>query len=1816
MNRITVGLALVLCSLAPTALISAAEKDNVPILRLNAGGPVSFVTSLAFSPDGKVLYAAGRDKVVHAWVWKEAYAGAGQFVYQPELTWRVPVGPRFEGAINAIAVSDDGRWIAAAGQGNQSDPRVAGLRDDRALLWPGAAMTTDMRLDEGMIYVFDTQTRKAIALREHRGAVVALEFAPHRAGKPPILVSAAEEYSKGDFQGAIRVWNLQQPNKSISALGGLPSPEGRRPGLSVWHTGENPQDVRVAIAWGDNNREKQTGTFRVWDAAQKTWSVRNTNPHALTVAAVPEKNALVTAVAGDIGVWPLPPNNLLGSYQSLGTIDPRSIPLAVAEFKSRPQGNLDRVAFVIGAPAAGNRWDVGLRFVDLNTERLLPDDIKLWSGPLRLVSIATAANGELMAISGNGQNEVLIYRTSDLLAGAQQAKPIQRLRGSGHAQQFVAFAKRGENTGLVLNAKPRSAAGQNALQANDQVFDITARSLSAETQGWKIVTPDRGGWEAVPVERDAGPGLEFQLNGVRQRTLDLQADKEFDGVRVLDAWAVCQATDHCPAPVAAVATETSGLPQLSLYDMQSGQELRRFSGHVESIADMAFSEDGRLLATTSHDHTISVWWLADIADTLLGKHGLIRKLKLSDDEGAIIVDRGLPELPQGSQITGAARRGANGENVPLPFITAWDFYRYVSQLKPGQSAMITIAGRAQPVAIPVEQATDERKPLFSLFFPEGDEPTWIGWHPIGKYDAQGRNAESSLGWHFNTGDPKTPARFASTGEYRRQNYAPGLLEHLIKHGTPPVAEPPTPSMSLEIIAPQDGLVYQDPPNRHLVARTDQLLAQVEIMRSTENATFTADVFPVGNIKSLQWRLGQANAPFHDFALTNDLTWEADLSAAPWETGVREFLVRLETDELPPRVFEIKQQLRFQRPTPTINLNVPKAHTRTPVKKFAFTGEIVDRADDVNATIKITTWNDGQPQTKTIGPKLFALEELKAALKHAVDLTAGANRFEVIATNAHAMSGYEDIETARSVFTVEFVESGPPVIVLSSVDEIDGRSGLKFPTGTVTVETPEVKLTSRIEADAGLESAELVVLRGDKTVMREILAVDSSKIDVANTVKLEPGPQTIRLQATTKGGRTDQFDLVVNYIPPTPYVLLTSPKTRRVSLTSPVAPRVEIEASLLSASGVSLTDQQIDKSATMFVNGTRIEAAPRIETSENNPRRGVLHATIDVERGDNRVELVLINQWGGESRTTLCDVRYKIPPQISEITLKQTQFPNAAAECEVRSPLEMGAPTITLSRNGQTLSNDLYRVEEAADGLGIWRVTAPEIPLVEGKNSLVVLAKNRDGQSERSSNETVVKAPPPVPTVRIISPTTDQAIQTTRVSVAFTVRSGSPLKRVDLISRCPAKGKEERHQLPAEDLPTDKNEFGEYGLVKDFEVTLEPGEMNEISLEATNDGGISAPINPVRLNVLQEPVRVVIDKIDVPTGEGKPLKTLFQAGRNVFDRPAEEGQVQVSGHVEWSSPAAAPSLHKRFVRVSVNGFIRMAQLDLSQVKNGRAEFAVPAVLNREQENRIRIHLPQTAVEMVPPYFADCTKPETRQHLHLVVVGVAKDAEDDGRPADEAQLLNEARGAFQVRDEKNNAFTAHTIHPLVGENATITSIRRQLRKVKREMDRRVLKREPNDVIIFVYKGKEVAGVDTDDFVLATHDNWVSPQSNESAISWKWLNRHFNNMPGAHLVFLESRPGPINAAKEKFPGLHRLTDQGTLGMLRVVQGGIQPGSDLLLAVEQFMVDVVNQGATTVQLGTLHDALGKSIALRAMAFESDVPEDLRSLVLLKQKN
>ena len=79
--------------------------------------------------------------------------------------------------------------------------------------------------------------------------------------------------------------------------------------------------------------------------------------------------------------------------------------------------------------------------------------------------------------------------------------------------------------------------------------------------------------------------------------------------------------------------ERCTLGYLSGWDTETGQEVRRFAGHSDSVTDVAVSPDGRLAVSASDDHTLKVWGLGTGQElrTLAGHSGPVTGVAISPD---------------------------------------------------------------------------------------------------------------------------------------------------------------------------------------------------------------------------------------------------------------------------------------------------------------------------------------------------------------------------------------------------------------------------------------------------------------------------------------------------------------------------------------------------------------------------------------------------------------------------------------------------------------------------------------------------------------------------------------------------------------------------------------------------------------------------------------------------------------------------------------------------------------------------------------------------------------------------------------------------------------------------------------------------------------------------------------------------------------------------------------------------------------------------------------------------------------------------------
>ena len=96
-------IAIFVCILMAAARAAAADG---PVLQLDTGGHMASIRSIAFTPDGRQLVSASDDKTIRVWD-----LASGKTV----RTIRGESAPGDAGKVYAMALSPDGKWLAAGG---------------------------------------------------------------------------------------------------------------------------------------------------------------------------------------------------------------------------------------------------------------------------------------------------------------------------------------------------------------------------------------------------------------------------------------------------------------------------------------------------------------------------------------------------------------------------------------------------------------------------------------------------------------------------------------------------------------------------------------------------------------------------------------------------------------------------------------------------------------------------------------------------------------------------------------------------------------------------------------------------------------------------------------------------------------------------------------------------------------------------------------------------------------------------------------------------------------------------------------------------------------------------------------------------------------------------------------------------------------------------------------------------------------------------------------------------------------------------------------------------------------------------------------------------------------------------------------------------------------------------------------------------------------------------------------------------------------------------------------------------------------------
>ncbi len=1744
---------------------AALPGDREPVLRLEAGGPTAFVTSLAFSPDGETLYAAGFDKVVRAWTYDRA---AKQFALS-RAAYRVPVGPGPEGALNALAVSPDGAWLAAAG--------TAVIRGGSTFRQPGVilpklgGMTDEMWRDQGTIYVFDTKTGAARLLRGHAGPVLALAFAPARNG-PPLLVSCAREAEGNGYAGAARLWDVAAA-RELDRLGGLPDPGARRPGLAIWPAGDG--GPRVALAWPHAD-PREPGDLHLWDAGQpgRKPQAGRAGSYNGAVAFVPGQGRLLTGSTrregGRLQEWEVTAGGGLRPDPRPPAGLPRGWVLqTLALFSSRPGGPADRAAAAVRVAEDGKESDL-LYLFDPAAPGKAVARVALWQDSPYESTVAADRGGRFLAAAGSPGHEIKVFAAEDLLAG--RPRPLQTLASAGATLRYAAPVKKGDRLGLVLGEGPAPAVGQppRAPRAGDLIFDVTGRALGGDVAGWQL--------DAAAAD-PAAARLALTKAG-------------FADPQRVTAYALLAASRDKPA-VLAVAYLDAGDTVLALYDAASGQPVRQFSGHVNPVSWLSFSADGRLLVSAAEDQTVRVWSLAGLDKSL----GQLRGLSFRDPGrggGPVVAlvgsDRFAPE-----NFRNLRDKKVQAGDMFEGFVTPAGLERVastgalleaVARRKPGETVTLRFVGRGD-VPFKVGRHTDEQKPLLSLFVTRGGRPEgrhWLGWSPHGPYDASDRKAEGYVGWHTNTGRAEAPVSFRGGDQYRQEFFRPGVLKHLLAAGDVGGAlgawerEPaPRPVVNARLEA--DGPGRADRQGNLVVRKPRRLAAEVCNI-------------PMAKVAWVKWQRGRDEP--RDFDRADGGEFEADLEKLTWERGAHELRVLVRTREAVPQTYWEPLRLHYLPTPPRVAFDRP-ADRPLQVTDAQFVVEAEVRAGAPGQKVKAVLRHGGR-SVPVAGPRV----------KQEITLRPGLNLIALRAENDGAAPEFAD-EFESATRTLEVVYRPPaPQAVVTSVEPAAPGADPPATGKAVVVHRRKVRVRGTLVSEEGFTEATLGgrplggFKRGDKTCCFD------------HEVELpKPGEHTLRLLAKTALQEAQPVALVLDYRPEPPALERLADEVLDRAPDGPVTVRLgrllppEAPFSFAVRARVSLRGDEV-KSALDWDKTRTLTAEARLRPGANV----------------FKVRVELPDQAGPSFREEEVRVYCRQRPEVTvEAPAKDgavSDRPFVEVRARVAAPADL-PPTFARVNDRDA------EVRRVADG--VWQVEAKDVPLREGDNEVRVRVGNADGEGVATRGVVYRKPPEPKkpPVVRVLGPEEDRPCEDARFPVRFRVTSDSKLARVAVL-----RGEEELYRAGPQDVKEEK-EAGKtvYRVEAEPALALNEG-ANRLVVVAVNEGGEARADRT--LTYVRKGVRVLIDRLELAGPDGRGTGRFLRVKQDgsevtVLDE-ADEAVVLVHGRADW--PDEADKALRGAVRVLafVNSFKQApAWLEEREPNQRTRRFVVPVRLTRARDNEVEIAIPDVRTEhhCAPGFSVHCKRPQTEQRLHLLIVGVGeKDrtelvgralkalaaadsvGSDDGLAG---RLLKPFEGepGWTASEFRTPAFREGRLYRPLTEDVTCGAVYGALGKIKGRI-------RPagglNDVVVVYYAGPEAVGGPTEHYLLTDYSA-VNRNYSESAIDCNGLRRLLAEASGAKLLLLDVRRaegGPAGQGPapwgEEFPRL------GVLRYVWLSRGDTPAEATLLGALEDSLRQAVTLKAVRQQLEDRADRLRRRHE-GAMRYESTVPPQLEALVI-----
>ncbi len=1610
---------------------------RTPQLVVRHPGPHAPVTSLAFGPDG-TLYAGGLGKVVYRYT----PAGGG---FAPAEPVRVPLGPGNAGAVNAVAVSPDGKWVAVAGRapvrgetGGVDDGVTVEVRDFPPLL----------KRDHGVVYLFNpADPRGGKVIRGPEAGVRSLAFATPGPAAGPVLVTA-EWDREGQNPGTVRVFDVTT-GKELARRADLPA-AANQPGLAAW---ADATGLKVAVAWPPADKGRP-GDLLVWDVtanADRRFpdGLRNT---ALALRTGPDGAARELVSGALVGKsWglvvrpadppaagktiPLPGNNKDEFFLPLALAPVGDATAALLQILPQPARTVGRVA--------------ELRLVGADGATKGRMSLKGMAGDNgALPSVAASPDAKWVAVAGFADNRIEVY---DAAALARNERADQVLAGAPGGYARVAF--------LAGNRLWLGAAGEEAPRGG-VVFDPAARKAGPADPGTALDAPAAAP-PLDPIYHEPSATVTVRVGG-RAVKLALRPDEVPTALALLPA---APAWDKALGPVVAVAHfhRTAAVSLVTLFDATDGRRLLHLGGPALRVDGLAFSGSRPLLAAVGPDRTVAVWSLKALAAPFAAVEGIT----LVERDGKLTVASVAPTSPARAALKAndviEAVGSAQGE--PQAVKTYREFVAAVRALPVGGTARLRV--NAAVVAVPVGRGVGHRHPLFEVWVnpvanADGGRD-WIGWTPAGPYDANSPAAEARLGWLTATGNPAEPVAFAGADQYRRLYYKTNFLRFLadtadfdsaLRQYTASFPRtPPVLTVRAEGAEERDGV-------RMLRAKPDALEVRLDdpdgVLR-LDDAVLRWRDGPAGGWKELPFRDGEATLP---------------LAAHAWARGAHRFEVELrETADLPPAV-TAAAAFQYVPAAPVVAARVNGAAVALGAAPVSEKAEI-ELAADVTAAagedVVVTATAGGRtiplPAGKNgrFGPVSVALDKEAKTTIRLTARNAGAGEF----------AKYEVASTDLTIWHAPPAPRPVPRVTLAVASPVDPPSA---PGRPFVSDAAKVRLAATIAAE-GMTKVEWD--DGDGTwVAGELPAAGVAAHDY--TFKAGGVPRELKVRVTAGGvARADAVSVVWAALPnpgfdPFPQTV----RAAALPVTGPANPATGGGPFRVSVVVEPADSGVLPRSFPVGLEGDKWQSP------------------VELVPGTNRLVLVVKNEWK-EARLRGDEVRFVRPPVVAGVA------PVAARGADVGdvlaavvAPAELPPDRLTL--DGRDLDARVVGAPVDVFGVGVWWLRADAVPLAAAgalPKAVRVAAHNADGDGDAIEVAVIpkkVEPPPPPPPAVLVTAGRDATpvaggatLQTDEPTFPLGLRVTSAAKLTEVVVRLPGAAPGQPDRVPG--VSADQAADGGRVLAAAPAVALREG-VNVFEVSASN--GTSSP-TVVRFSVsyTPPPVRVVIDEV----AELQAGNTFRALARPADGGPlaATTGRLRVRGRVVFAAAAEAARGAGYEVTLYAND-VRHLPVAVGRPPAGGTEltFDSPLFLNAKATT-VRVEVARrNRADPLPQQLAgarltvETSGAVTKQRLHVVVVAPE---EPEGRAGAMArEVVRALNGTFIGSEEgftngpfEHKAFARATLYrPLVG-SVNRADIVGQLHVVEARVRQAAAEPGPggyvNDVVILYYQGQDLMGRD---------------------------------------------------------------------------------------------------------------------------------------------